>query len=114
MGLLTQIVVHWVCIGSKAEVRRPCPSKGSENGQAGRHTFYRTGQSDHFRVVTPIWHTDAPPAFMGRMRGSRSAARLSALAAIAALPLAQPPRLLLADDLARIRHLSDCQSMSMA
>ena len=42
-----------MCIGSKAEVRRPCPSKGSENGQAGRHTFYRTGQSDHFRVVTP-------------------------------------------------------------
>ena len=37
-----------------------------------------------------IWRSDAPPAFIGRMRGSRSAARLAALAAFAALPLALP------------------------
>ena len=49
MGLLTQIVVHWVKSGNSPAVS----VKGSENGQAGRHTFYRTGQSDHFRVVTP-------------------------------------------------------------
>src|SRR4051794_9842590 len=38
-----------------------------------------------------IWRSDAPPAFMGRMTGSRSAARLSARAAITALSLARPP-----------------------
>ena len=44
------------------------------------------------RRVSPsaIWRSDAPPAFRGAMTGSRSAARLSALAVFAALPLALP------------------------
>src|SRR3954465_15666837 len=51
----------------------------------------RGAGTPHRFSPSAIWRSDAPPALIGRMRGSRSAARLAALAAIAALPLAGPP-----------------------
>src|SRR5215207_4530066 len=52
---------------------------------------FATGAGMPRRVsLSAIWRNDAPPAFRGAMTGSRSAVRLSALAAFAALPLALP------------------------